>query len=49
VNADGINNSDGTEIVCAIANDLLFVMQGQTTPADKSRYPRAALRRRRQA
>jgi D-alanyl-D-alanine-carboxypeptidase/D-alanyl-D-alanine-endopeptidase len=31
---------NGTEIVAAIANDVLLVMQGVTPPADKSNYPR---------
>ena len=45
VNASGIVNDHGVEIVAAIANDLLLIMQGQEPPEDKSKYPRADLRR----
>jgi D-alanyl-D-alanine-carboxypeptidase/D-alanyl-D-alanine-endopeptidase len=31
---------DNTEVVGAIANDVLLTMQGQEPPADKSKYPR---------
>jgi len=44
VNADSITEN-GVEIVAVIANDLLLIMQGQEPPADKSKYPRADLRR----
>ncbi len=50
VNASGITDTqtnNGVEIACALANDLLLIMQGQTPPTDKSAYPRAALLRRR--
>jgi D-alanyl-D-alanine-carboxypeptidase/D-alanyl-D-alanine-endopeptidase len=35
----------GTEVVATLANDVLITMQGQTPPADKSRYPRVFGRR----
>ena len=50
VNADGITDnqtSNGIDVAASIANDLLSLMQQQEPPADKSRYPRAAMRRRR--
>ena len=45
VNANGITDSNGVEIVAAIANDLLNIMLGKKPPEDKSKYPRADLRR----
>jgi D-alanyl-D-alanine-carboxypeptidase/D-alanyl-D-alanine-endopeptidase len=44
VNADGITgnqHNNGVEIAAVLANDILLIMQGQTPPADKSRYPRS--------
>lgn len=49
VNADGVTDTQensGVEIACALTNDLLLIMQGQTPPTDKSAYPRSALSRR---
>ncbi len=42
-NTDGMTAMDGsnTEICCALANDVLYLMQGLTPPADKSAYPRS--------
>ncbi len=45
VNAGGVTdsqNNNGVEIACALTNDLLLIMQGETPPADKSVYPRSA-------
>jgi serine-type D-Ala-D-Ala carboxypeptidase/endopeptidase len=50
LNAGGITSdhtNDGPEVSAAIANDLLAIMQGQTPQADKSRYPRSVVWRRR--
>jgi serine-type D-Ala-D-Ala carboxypeptidase/endopeptidase len=50
LNAGGITSdftNDGPEVSAAIANDLLAMMQGQTPQADKSRYPRSVVWRRR--
>ena len=49
LNAGGITGDqteNGVEVSAAIANDLLTIMQGQTPPADKSRYPRSVVWRR---
>ena len=46
LNAGGITGDqteNGVEVSAAIANDLLTIMQGQTPPADKSRYPRSVV------
>lgn len=42
-NTDGMTAMDGsnTEICCALANDVLYLMQGLTPPVDKSAYPRS--------
>ena len=47
VNADGIVDDQDIDVAASIANDVLSLMQGQEPPADKSRYPSAATRRRR--
>ena len=39
VNADGITDPDGVEVACALANDILLIMQGEAPLADKSLYP----------
>jgi serine-type D-Ala-D-Ala carboxypeptidase/endopeptidase len=47
VNAGGITGKQtyqGVEVSAVIANDLLAIMQGQTPPADKSRYPHSIFR-----
>jgi D-alanyl-D-alanine-carboxypeptidase/D-alanyl-D-alanine-endopeptidase len=39
VNADGMTDPDGVEVACALANDILLIMQGEAPLADKSLYP----------
>jgi serine-type D-Ala-D-Ala carboxypeptidase/endopeptidase len=39
VNGTGVADVRGVEAACALANDVLLIMQGQTPPADKSVYP----------
>jgi serine-type D-Ala-D-Ala carboxypeptidase/endopeptidase len=39
VNADGMADPDGVEVACALANDILLIMQGEAPLADKSLYP----------
>lgn len=46
LNAGGITGdqkNNGAEVSAVIANDLLMIMQGQTPPDDKSRYPRSVI------
>jgi D-alanyl-D-alanine-carboxypeptidase/D-alanyl-D-alanine-endopeptidase len=47
VNADGLVDNQDLDVAASIANDVMWIMQGQEPPADKSRYPRGAARRRR--
>lgn len=44
-NINGKYRKQEVEVAAAIAWDVLYIMQGRTPPADKSLYPRSAVRR----